>query len=235
MSNLVDMLDSLNDHAGVADESPAIVLLLKDVERGVRAIEALAARRATRREWIAALAFKGAGGAGSLGAELTRAAPPASCYQSAADEQTLETLFPRADRRSLLCLQAGVYQILDFWDESHTAAQAAADLGEANFSSYWHAIAHRREPDPSNARYWLRRVGRHRVLKSVGDRIARVDWTDEERREIAPFCGRDALDPFTFFDFCSRAARSEALEKPARTIQRIEMLVLLDATLESLE
>lgn len=233
MSNLVDMLDSLNDQADVADESSAIVALLRDVERGVRAIESLESRRATPRDWIAALAYKGAGGAGSLGAELTRSAHPASCYKSAADEQTLEALFPKADRRSLLCLQAGIYQIVGFWDESHAAAQAADDLGESNYSSYWHAIAHRREPDPSNARYWLRRVGRHAVFKSISDHVLKLNWTDEEGREIAPFCGRGGFDPYGFIDFCSRAARSKSLEKPARTIQRLEMLLLLEATLDS--
>jgi hypothetical protein len=235
MNRLLDQLNCLPVDANVAADASTIVGLLKAVDGGGSAIEAIDARGATPRDWIAALAYKGAGGSGSLGPELTRSSPAKPRFRSAADEQTLQKLFPRAERQNLLCLQAGVYQILDFWDESHVAAQEADDMGESQFSSYWHAIAHRREPDPSNARYWFRRVGRHGVLKSVSESVMKVDWADADRREIEPLLGRDGLDPFGFVDFCSRAARSKALENPARIIQRIEMLVLLEATLALLE
>ena len=65
-----------------------------------------------------------------------------------------------------LALAAGLLQIHDFWDASHEAAQEADDLGERDFSAYWHGIAHRREPDAGNASYWFRRVGRHRAAAS---------------------------------------------------------------------
>ncbi len=79
-------------------------------------------------------------------------------------EVNLASLLPGSDRKGRLALAAGLLQILDFWDPSHHAAQEADDLGRAAFSAYWHGIAHRREPDPGNASYWFRRVGRHAIF-----------------------------------------------------------------------
>ena len=76
----------------------------------------------------------------------------------------------------------GLLQVHDFWDASHEAAQQADDLGERDFSAYWHGIAHRREPDAGNAAYWFRRVGRHPVFTPLARRPGRCSTSTAIRR-----------------------------------------------------
>src|SRR4051812_36108093 len=54
-------------------------------------------------------------------------------------------------------LQAGLWELFDYFEQSHEIAQSIATPS----GSYWHAILHRREPDASNAKYWLARIGEH--------------------------------------------------------------------------
>ena len=78
-------------------------------------------------------------------------------------------MFPSVPHPKRLALAAGLLQMHDFWDASHDAAQQADDRGERGTSAYWHGIAHRREPDASNAAYWFRRVGRHAVFVPLAE------------------------------------------------------------------
>src|SRR5437870_5363954 len=64
------------------------------------------------------------------------------------------------DANLIAACRAGLYLAFNFLDESHAISQ---DVHTAE-GSYWHAILHRREPDPSNAAYWFRRVGDHPVF-----------------------------------------------------------------------
>src|SRR5262249_17233049 len=122
----------------------------------------------------------------------------------------------------------------DFWDASHEAAQKADDLGERDFSAYWHGIAHRREPDASNAAYWFRRVGRHSVFPALVE-SARL-WLDQHGD--AALAGRlisgGAWHPFAMIALCPEARPDPAREALARRLQRLEMWLLLDATLAAL-
>src|SRR5262245_2525262 len=45
-------------------------------------------------------------------------------------------------------LRAGLWLLFDYMEESHELSQKIATPS----GSYWHAILHRREPDPSNAK-----------------------------------------------------------------------------------
>ena len=93
----------------------------------------------------------------------------------------------------------------DFWEASHNAAQEADDLGERSLAPYWHAIAHRREPDAGNAAYWYRRVGRHRLLAQIAE-AARVEIPAEERPSWwGRVIGENVFDPMAFIEVCGRA------------------------------
>jgi hypothetical protein len=160
-----------------------------------------------------------------VGPALVQTAPRRPGLARALSEPALAGLFPLATRPQRLALAAGLLQIHDFWDLSHQAAQQAGDLGETRCSAYWHGIAHRREPDPGNAAYWFRRVGRHPVFTELAKVGRMFDEMGDRARRLAP---GGEWDPFAFIDFCTSARGPDRAH--ARMIQRAEMTVLLGAT-----
>ena len=107
---------------------------------------------------------------------------------------------------------AGLWLRFDFLDESHAISQEDEAAADQNF---WHAILHRREPDPANSKYWFRRVGPHPVLKQLADQ--------------APSLGYAYTTPFEFVDFCERVRGSgSADEEVAQRVQELEWRLLFD-------
>ncbi len=113
---------------------------------------------------------------------------------------------PRATASPLL--RAGLYLYFDSWDAAHETAQ---DL-ETPEGSYWHAIVHRQEPDPGNACYWFRLVGRHPIFPDLRDRAAALGLPV-----------KSTWDPFSFVEYC--AAGDADL---AREVQLAEWQLLFD-------
>lgn len=70
---------------------------------------------------------------------------------------------PIHDKSSALACLSALWLRFDHFDKSHSISQ---DL-ENQDGSYWHGIAHRREGDFTNACYWFRRVGTHRVEATI--------------------------------------------------------------------
>src|SRR5580698_8226196 len=86
---------------------------------------------------------------------------PNQAARGALASLTPEGMFtPVADRSMALACISGLWLLHDFLDESHAISQ---DLSSAT-GGFWHAIMHRREPDPGNSKYWWRQVGQHPVL-----------------------------------------------------------------------
>lgn len=168
---------------------------------------------------------------GSGGPGLVQQPPLRPRLERALNTNSLASAFPAASPLLVRSLSAGLLQILDFWDASHTAAQEADDLGEHDFAPYWHGIAHRREPDAGNAAYWFRRVGRHRLFpllaQAADERIDPADRPDWWGRVVKS----GMWDPMAFIDACERVKPATADEKSARQLQRLEMALLLEATL----
>ena len=135
-----------------------------------------------------------------------------------------------------LVLAAGLLQIFDFWDASHTAAQEADDRGDTTrLAALWHGIAHRREPDPGNASYWYRRVGRDpagvfSALAKPATELLAANPTGWANRVLP----NGAWDPFGFIEVCRAARPGSADEVIARKLQRLEMLATLQASLPNL-
>jgi hypothetical protein len=74
---------------------------------------------------------------------------------------------------------------------------------------------HRREPDPSNSKYWWRRVGPHPVLARL--------------RELAPALGYRYTTPEAFVDVCERARGAGGPDEDlARRVQLLEWRLLFD-------
>ena len=159
--------------------------------------------------------------------------PPRPWLKTALEEPAVAKLLPGASRPARLALAAGLLQIHDFWDSSHKAAQAADDLGERGFSAYWHGIAHRREPDAGNAAYWFRRVGRHAIFGPLAQAARPILEGHGDDRWTARLAGRDAWDSQAMIDLCTGARPGSDQETLARRLQRLEMQLLLDATVDA--
>ncbi len=116
-----------------------------------------------------------------------------------------------ADRDMAACCRSGLWLAFDFLDESHTISQDV----DTTTGSFWHAIMHRREPDPSNSKYWWRRVGSHPVL--------------DQLRERAPDLGYRFTTPEEFVDFCEKVRDAgNAYEELAKRVQHLEWELLFD-------
>ncbi len=170
---------------------------------------------------IAAVTFDALGGEHSEGLALTHGAPKRPKLAAAVGEAGLSHLLPGRDRVAVLTIAAGLLQILDAWDASHEAAQAADDLGEHAFSAYWHGIGHRREPDAANATYWFRRVGRHSLFPSLVEPARAILQEPGCPAQLSRVVRDETWDPFAFIDSCARCRQGSIEERWLRRIQRL--------------
>jgi hypothetical protein len=185
------------------------------------------------RELIAAIAADALGGDQSLGPALAQTAPKAPRLLPQLSEAAWTAVWPKSSRTSCLNLAAGLLLIHDFWDESHSAAQSADDLGEREFSAYWHGIAHRREPDAGNASYWFRRVGRHPVFAFLAEE-ARPVLEEHGDAQLTNRLISGGWNPSAMIELCTQIRPGTPRETLARRLQRMEMWVLLEATVKGL-
>jgi hypothetical protein len=120
-----------------------------------------------------------------------------------------------ADRDMAACCRAALWLAFDFLDESHEISQGVHTTEGSN----WHAILHRREPDHSNAAYWLRRVGTHPIHAELARAAAELGYGGK---------GSD-WDAFAFNDDCERhRGKGDAVEELLRKVQRAEWELLFE-------
>lgn len=100
--------------------------------------------------------------------------------------------------------KAGLWLLHDFFEESHAISQNL----HTPEGSYWHGILHRREPDPSNAKYWFRRAGDHPIMKQL--------------REQSPDLGYNYSSACAFVEDCERGGES------VRAVQFLEWRLLFE-------
>ena len=115
---------------------------------------------------------------------------------------------------------AGLWIYFGCFDEAHQVTQ---DLHSAE-GSYWHAILHRQEPDPSNAIYWFHRVGRHAIFTELQIAANHILASHPD----AGFTLKSEWDPKAFIEFCEsvRGKPGSSGEKAAKQIQLAEWQLL---------
>lgn len=138
--------------------------------------------------------------------------------------QKAADLFPAA--KDPEAAQAGLWLYFSCFEEAHRLI----DSPKTSDGEYWHAILHRQEPDPGNAAYWFRRVGKHPVFGELATEAKEI----LKHHPGAEFrIGQ--WDPFAFVHFCERA-RSQpgsVQERAAREIQRAEWQLLFNYSARS--
>jgi hypothetical protein len=219
-------MSSLRDRLAAIGGEPAAAEVVRRLEAGER-MESLGLAPA---DLIAALAFDALGGPESLGPALVQRPPRRPRLGQVLREESIARLLPGSSRPARLALAAALLQIHDFWDASHEAAQLADDLGEDRFSAYWHGIAHRREPDPGNASYWFRRVGRHGIFGKLARAARPILDAHGDARCTSRLIGQGDWDASAMIDLCTRTGAGTPEEALARKLQRLEMELLLDET-----
>ena len=123
------------------------------------------------------------------------------------------------------CVQSGLLLWTDALDVSHAISQRI----HTKTGSYWHGVMHRREPDYSNSKYWLGRVGNHPIFpdlrqKSV-DYLATNGAKSEALSDIASTIeNNEDWDPFAFIDWCQVADRSNDQGLPEDSVQFLQKL-----------
>ncbi len=131
-----------------------------------------------------------------------------------------EDLFKGA--RSPEAALSGLYLYFCGYDQSHSLSQ---EIQTAE-GSFWHAIMHRQEADPSNSAYWFRRVGQHPTFPQLQQAAEET----LQQRPTSSFFLKSTWDPFTFIDFCEKARRDPGSpdEEIAMQIQLAEWQLLFD-------
>jgi len=121
-------------------------------------------------------------------------------------------LFPHA--RDAKAALSGLLLIAGHWDLSHQIAQDVS----SREGSYWHAIAHRIEPDSWNSGYWFRRVGEHPIFADLHEQATMLSASNVGWRPKTPW------DPQAFLAFCDLARTAPGIAKYeyAQQIQRAE-------------
>ncbi len=132
------------------------------------------------------------------------------------------------------CLEAGILLLWDQLDASHEISQTMEGKGTPRTGDYWHEIMHRREPDPGNAAYWVRRVGQHPAYGTLGSHLQ--EWLIEQKTPVEELkCLREAgligrpWDPHRMIELTQAALREPGspLESALRRVQYLEILNLL--------
>jgi hypothetical protein len=159
-------------------------------------------------------------GPASLGPGPRKTALPAERIRDVVARETN----PGRGRNLLLAL-------LLLWNDHHEEAHGLVqDLGDAD-GSLLHAILHRREPDFSNARYWLHRVGRHPVYQSLGERATALAAAKSVARLEPPLVEKGVWDPFAFAAACGSVADREPGDAGVQALcalQALETELLLE-------
>lgn len=131
---------------------------------------------------------------------------------------TAEELFPGA--RAPEAALSGLWLYFSRFEEAHKIAQG---IGTEE-GSYWHAIAHRQEPDAGNAAYWFARVGKHALYPAVAEAARAI----AARRPEAGFKVGAEWEPLAFVEFCEAVKPGTAAMQAALEIQRAEWQALFD-------
>lgn len=178
--------------------------------------------------------------------DLQTISPPGTAEERRRFRQNLEQLTLEqlaagrqvADRQALRCCLAALWLLHDFPDESHRISQEI----ETPEGSFWHGVMHRREGDFANAKYWFRRVGKHRLWESLlpvarqlisGSSVGSAGSIADSRptgasedRALSAWLERPTWDPLGLVDLCERATKSgdAALTMSLRKLAQLEWL-----------
>lgn len=118
---------------------------------------------------------------------------------------------------------SGLWLYFDCFEKAHTVAQE----DKSREGSFWHAIAHRREPDYFNSSYWFQQVGNHPVYPAILEAAKQLSQAMPDARFLKG--NESKWIPDAFVGYCEEAARAGGVrEQFAVRMQRAEWEILFD-------
>lgn len=153
------------------------------------------------------------GGDGLCPMALAPPGPVSVAAQGHLKSLTAATSLPGAfSPKGALC---GLFLYFSCLDDAHKIAQ---DLHTPE-GSFWHGIMHRQEPDPENAAYWFRQLGKHPVFPALATAAQKLGYAAGAH-----------WDPFAFINYCESARRrpGSTEEALALRVQLAEWQLLFD-------
>ena len=153
---------------------------------------------------------------------------PAADARAALTAMTDQTVSPNRRVRmphDAECLRSALWLLFDYEKESHELSQNIPTPS----GSYWHGILHRREPDPSNAKYWMARIGEHPIcpeLLADAQEIAAAAGAAGAAL-LSAMQGKKSWDGAWFVDRCN-SGPDQATTRILLDIQQREWLLLFD-------
>ena len=114
-------------------------------------------------------------------------------------------------------VKAGLYLINGDWERAHMASQSL----HSSLAAHWHALVHRHEPDYSNSKYWLRKVGKSEIYPQLVQSAKESGHTALVTRD-------DQWEPFLFTDCFARPDRTAWTVN----LDELEMQLLLEFSLK---
>ncbi len=151
------------------------------------------------------------------GPDLNDLGPGTPVKETFADLQELSnpSRFPAWHRSEMRkCCLAAFYFLTNHLEEGHRLVQ---DIGSSE-GSYWHAIMHRREPDPFNSKYWFRQFGQHQIMQDLAKHAALIGYWEPSSRSWQPERFVDHAESFRG----TRKPQEEILQK----VQQLEWELL---------
>lgn len=135
-------------------------------------------------------------------------------------------------------IQGALYLCFDCFDEAHQIGQDHEGVA----GNWIHAIAHRREPDASNSKYWYHRVNApEKPLRAIGkETLAFLEnHPAKELESLAQKMGKSKTwEPEAFVDLCEKFRDKDpdsAVYRALAGIQEIEWKSLADFILSGLK
>lgn len=118
--------------------------------------------------------------------------------------------------------QSALYLYFDCFDESHNISQDHEGL----HGNWLHAIAHRREPDASNSRYWYARVHPPAgLVEAIGKEalgLLREHPVPELESLMKKMERSGKWEPEAFVDLCDKWRGKDASSPAYKTLARLQ-------------
>jgi hypothetical protein len=163
-----------------------------------------------------------AGKPGTRPLDRLKRGKPVEAGREAVGKLTAQVIGSLKDPKAFPYLQSALYLYFDCFDESHQISQEHEDL----HGNWLHAIAHRREPDASNAKYWYRRT----KIPLTVHAVLHKEVMDVVFAEVSPVLDplvfkmlkSEIWEPEPFVDLCAQVMDQDPASSPYRALARMQ-------------